>query len=156
VIADAIDDIVSLDPAEAYEFSGLDVVNNIYDGLIELDPDQAGRTGCGPGRKLVGLGGRADLYTFKMKAGLTFASGNPVRGRGCRLVAAARGQAEQDRRPSSWASSAGPPENVDSMVTADGDTLTLKVDKAYAPTFLYNCLTARAWPRSSTRSCQAE
>jgi peptide/nickel transport system substrate-binding protein len=38
VIADAIDDIVSLDPAEAYEFSGLDVVNNIYNSLIELDP----------------------------------------------------------------------------------------------------------------------
>jgi len=28
VVAAAIDDIVSLDPAEAYEFSGLDVVNN--------------------------------------------------------------------------------------------------------------------------------
>ncbi|MFD1808154.1 hypothetical protein ACFSHQ_08370 [Gemmobacter lanyuensis] len=38
VIADAIDDIVSLDPQEAYEFSGLDVVNNVYDGLVELDP----------------------------------------------------------------------------------------------------------------------
>ncbi len=54
VIADAIDDIVSLDPHEAYEFSGLDVVNNTYDGLIELDPTQAGRAGAGSGRKLGG------------------------------------------------------------------------------------------------------
>ena len=38
VIAAAIDDIVSLDPAEAYEFSGLDVVNNTYDGLVEINP----------------------------------------------------------------------------------------------------------------------
>jgi hypothetical protein len=28
------------------------------------------------------------------------------------------------------------------MITADGDTVILKTDKAYAPTFLYNCLTA--------------
>jgi peptide/nickel transport system substrate-binding protein len=33
-------------------------------------------------------------------------------------------------------------ENVDQMVTFDGDTVTLKTDKVYAPTFLYNCLTA--------------
>ena len=38
VIVSAIDDIVSLDPHEAYEFPGLDVVNNTYDSLIELNP----------------------------------------------------------------------------------------------------------------------
>src|SRR5690606_6995901 len=38
VVADAIDDIVSLDPAEAFEFSGVGVVNNTYDALVEQDP----------------------------------------------------------------------------------------------------------------------
>ncbi|MEI2685515.1 MAG: hypothetical protein V9G14_03990 [Cypionkella sp.] len=38
VIASAIDDIVSIDPAEAYEFSGLDLINNVYDGLVEINP----------------------------------------------------------------------------------------------------------------------
>ncbi|MFD1808156.1 hypothetical protein ACFSHQ_08380 [Gemmobacter lanyuensis] len=36
------------------------------------------------------------------------------------------------------------------MVKADGDTVVLKTDKAYAPTFLYNCLTAgspRLWTK---------
>ena len=33
-------------------------------------------------------------------------------------------------------------ENVDEMITFDGDTVTLKTDKAYAPSFVYNCLTA--------------
>ncbi len=28
------------------------------------------------------------------------------------------------------------------MITVDGDTVTMKTDKAYAPSFLYNCLTA--------------
>ena len=34
------------------------------------------------------------------------------------------------------------PENVDQMITFEGDTVTLKTDKAYAPSFVYNCLTA--------------
>ncbi len=38
VIADAIDDIVSIDPHEAFEFSGVDLNNNVYDTMIELDP----------------------------------------------------------------------------------------------------------------------
>ena len=77
VLADAIDDIVSLDPHEAYEFSGLDVVNNTYDGLVELDPTR-------PGELVPGLAESWSVaadgltYTFKMKAGVTFASGNPV------------------------------------------------------------------------------
>ena len=77
VLADAIDDIVSLDPHEACEFSGLDVVNNTYDGLVELDPTR-------PGELVPGLAESWSVaadgltYTFKMKAGVTFASGNPV------------------------------------------------------------------------------
>ena len=76
VIADAIDDIVSLDPAEAYEFSGLDLNNNTYDGLVELDPMT--------GEMIPGLAESWSVaedgltYTFKMKPGLTFSSGNPV------------------------------------------------------------------------------
>ena len=77
VLADAIDDIVSLDPHEAYEFSGLDVINNTYDGLIELDPTK-------PGELVPGLAESWSVaedgttYSFKMKSGVTFASGNPV------------------------------------------------------------------------------
>ena len=75
VIADAIDDIVSLDPHEAYEFSGLDVVNNVYDGLIELDPAQP--TGPQPGlAESWAVSEDGMTFTFKMKSGVTFSSGN--------------------------------------------------------------------------------
>ena len=77
VIASAIDDIVSLDPQEAYEFSGLDLINNTYDGLVEIDPATLTMM---PG--LAESWSVADdgvTYTFKMKSGITFASGNPVR-----------------------------------------------------------------------------
>lgn len=140
VIADAIDDIITLDPHEAFEFSGVDVVNNTYDGLIELDPLQ-------PGELVPGLAESWDVaedgvtYTFKMKSGVTFSSGNPVRAEDAawslqRIV-------KLNKNPSFIISQFGfTPENVEEKITFDGDTVTMITDKPYAPTFVYNCLTA--------------
>ena len=140
VIADAIDDIVSLDPHEAFEFSGTDIINNTYDSLIELDPTK-------PGELLPGLAESWDVsedgltYTFKMKSGITFASGNPVRAEDAawslqRVV-------KLNKNPAFIINQFGfTPENVEEKITADGDTLTIVTDKPYAPTFFYNCLTA--------------
>lgn len=38
VVAAAIDDIISLDPAQSFEFSGNDVNQNTYDRLVDFDP----------------------------------------------------------------------------------------------------------------------
>jgi peptide/nickel transport system substrate-binding protein len=139
VIAAAIDDIVSLDPAEAYEFSGLDVVNNTYDGLVEINP---ATLALEPG--LAESWSVADdgvTYTFKMKAGLTFASGNPVTAEAAAW--SLQRAVKVNKTPAfilnqfGWAA-----DNVDTMITGAGDTLTIKVSKPFAPTFLYNCLTA--------------
>ena len=140
VIADEIDDIVSLDPHEAYEFSGLDVINNTYDGLIELDPTK-------PGELVAGLAESWSVaddgltYSFKMKAGLTFSSGNPVRAQDAAY--SLQRAVKLDKSPAFILNQFGwTKDTVDSMITADGDTVTIKVDKPFAPTFLYNCLTA--------------
>ena len=139
VIADAIDDIVSLDPHEAYEFSGLDVVNNVYDGLIELDPVSKQLV---PGlAESWSVAEDGMTYTFKMKPGVTFASGNPVTA--ADAAYSLQRAIKINKTPAFILNQFGwTAENVDQMVTADGDTVTLKVDKAYAPTFLYNILTA--------------
>ena len=139
VIAGAIDDIVSLDPAEAYEFSGLDLNNNTYDGLVEIDPTTLGMIPGLAASWSVAADGMT--YTFKMKPGLTFSSGNPV------TAEAAAWSLQRviklNKTPAFILSQFGwKADNVDKMVTGSGDTLTLKTDKAYAPTFLYNCLTA--------------
>lgn len=140
VIADAIDDIVSLDPHEAYEFSGLDVVNNVYDGLIELDP--AKPTGPQPGlAESWTVSEDGMTFTFKMKSGITFSSGNPVTA--ADAAYSLQRAVKINKSPAFILNQFGwTAENVDTMVTADGDTVTLKTDKPYAPTFLYNCLTA--------------
>ncbi|MCY1125978.1 ABC transporter substrate-binding protein [Frigidibacter sp. RF13] len=139
VIADAIDDIVSLDPAEAYEFSGLDLNNNTYDGLVELDPTT--------GEMVPGLSDTWSVaddgvtYTFHIRPGVTFASGNPVRAEDAAF--SLQRAIKLNKTPSFILGQFGwTAENVDQMVTSDGETVTLKTDKPYAPTFLYNCLTA--------------
>lgn len=38
VVAAQIDDIISLDPGQSFEFSGQDVVKNLYDRLVDFDP----------------------------------------------------------------------------------------------------------------------
>lgn len=38
VMAKQIDDIISLDPAEAFEFSGVEVGADVYDKLMGVDP----------------------------------------------------------------------------------------------------------------------
>ena len=52
VIADQIDDIVSLDPAESFEFSGQDALHNVYDRLIRILPANNFALEPGPGREL--------------------------------------------------------------------------------------------------------
>ena len=78
VVAQDLDDIVSLDPAEGFELSSEQVFTNIYQRLLQPDPDQpavlkpvlasAWREGPMP-RTLV----------FELRPDSVFASGNPVR-----------------------------------------------------------------------------
>ena len=140
VVADAIDDIVSIDPAEAFEFSGVDLNNNLYDTLIELDP-------ADPDTLIPGLADSWAVaedgltYTFKIKSGVTFSSGTPVTAE----IAAnsLRRVVKLNKTPAFILTQFGlTAENVDQMITFEGDTVTLKTDKAYAPSFVYNCLTA--------------
>jgi peptide/nickel transport system substrate-binding protein len=140
VLADAIDDIVSIDPHEAFEFGGLDLNNNVYDSLVELDPTK-------PGELVPGLAESWSVsedgltHTFKIKSGITFASGNPLTAEDAAL--SLRRVIKLNKTPSFIIAQFGfTPENVDSMITFDGDNVMVTTDKVYAPSFFYNCLTA--------------
>jgi peptide/nickel transport system substrate-binding protein len=78
VVAKNIEDIVGLDPAEAFEFSSAEIVNNVYQNLVQYDP-------ANPNHLLPGL---ATAWTiapdgksieFQLNPKAVFASGNPVR-----------------------------------------------------------------------------
>lgn len=73
----AIDDIITLDPGEAFELSAAEVTGNTYSKLVSIDLNDTSKV----------IGDLAEswttsedglTYTFKLKSGLKFASGNPI------------------------------------------------------------------------------
>ena len=77
IMAKAIDDIVSLDPQESFEFSGGEALGNCYDRLIL--PDLADPTQIKPDLAASWTTSEDGLTTtFKMAPGRKFASGAPV------------------------------------------------------------------------------
>ena len=77
VMAKNIDDMISLDPAEAYELSGIEIDTNVYDRIMRFEAEDV--------TKLVGgvaeswsVSDDGKTFTFKLKPGLKFHSGNPV------------------------------------------------------------------------------
>ena len=79
VVAHTIDDIISLDPAQSFEFSGNDVNQNTYDRLVDFDPldmDAGFKPSLAESWEVSEDG---MSITFTMRPGVTFHSGNPVR-----------------------------------------------------------------------------
>ena len=73
----AIDDIISVDPAEAFELSTAEVTANAYSLLVRLDPAKTSEIKP----ELAESWTVSDdnlTYTFKLKPGVKFASGNPL------------------------------------------------------------------------------
>ena len=97
VIAKNIDDIITLDPAEAYELTGIEVVTNIYDRIMRFEPTDINKLVPGVAESYT-ASEDGKTITFKIRKGLTFASGNPIDGGRCGLFTAARGEARQDAR----------------------------------------------------------
>ncbi len=137
----AIDDIISLDPAEAFEISTGEITGNTYDMLVRLDANDTTKV----------IGGIADswtvsddglTYTFKLKPGITFASGNPITADD--VAWSFERAVKLNKSPAFIIQQFGlTGDNVaEKAKAADAGTFVFTVDKAYAPTFVLNCLTA--------------
>ena len=95
VMANQIDDMITLDPAEVFEFTAAEWAANVYDRLITYPPDDVEDI-QGHVAESWEIADDGRTYTFKVRDGITFHSGNPLARRGRRLVLAAGGQAQQD------------------------------------------------------------
>lgn len=141
VIGDAIDDIVSLDPAESFEFSGNDALNNVYDRLITMHP--ARNFALEPGlAESWSVSDDGLTYTFKIREGVKFHSGNPVTAEDAAW--SLQRAVKLDKTPAFILTQFGfTAENVDGLIKAMSPTeLTITTDKVYAPSFFYNILTS--------------
>jgi peptide/nickel transport system substrate-binding protein len=141
VMAKQIDDIISLDPAEAFEFSGSEVAANIYDRLIGITFSNVSEL-RGELAESWSVAENGRRYTFKIRPNVKFHSGNPV---------AAEDAAWSLQRAVILNKSPGfiltqfgfTKENAASRIRAtDPLTLIIETEKPVAPTFFYNCLTA--------------
>jgi peptide/nickel transport system substrate-binding protein len=143
VMGKGIDDIVSLDPAEVYEFSGAEVMGNVYDRLVEGDPQDA--TKIRPGLATswdVDASGR--VFTFRLRHDARFANGAPV------TAADAAFSLQRvillNKAPALVLRQLGfDKNNVAVRVRAiDDATLVIETGRAIAPSLVYFCLTASA------------
>ena len=77
VMAKNIDDMISLDPAECFEFSGGEVIAQVYTRLVTFDPSDFTKLvgGVAKSWEIAPDGGK---LTFKIRPDLVFHSGNPV------------------------------------------------------------------------------
>jgi len=141
VVAMAFDDIISLDPAEAFEISAGELMGNGYDRLIRYDVNDPSKLVADLAKSWkVSEDGKT--FTFELKPGLKFASGNALTAED--VVFSFQRAVLLDKTPAFILTQFGlSKDNVKDRVRQTGAlTLTLETDKAYAPTLVYNCLTA--------------
>ena len=141
VMAMRIDDVISLDPAETFEFTGAEVSANIYERLLYFANDDVTRIEGGVAESWsVAADGRR--YTFHIRPGMTFHSGNPVTA--ADAAYSLRRVIRLNLAPAFILAQFGlSPDNVDSRIYApDAETLVIETDRAYSPAFFYACLTA--------------
>ena len=141
VVAQNIDDIVTIDPASAYEFSSGEYVANTYDTLVRYDA--ADTTVLAPA---LATEWRVDAdnktVTFTLREGVTFHSGNPLRGED--VVGSWKRVVSLDKAPAFILTQLGwTPDNIEQMVTAEGNTVTVRYEGDFAPSFVLNVLAAR-------------
>ena len=141
VVANRIDDITTIDPAQSFEFSGSDVIRNIYQNLVGFDPANL-EAGFQPELAESWETSEDGLsITFTMAEGPTFASGEPVTAEDAEF--SLRRVVTLGQTPSFILTQFGfTPENVEETIVAEGNTLTLTLDKPYAESFVLNCLGA--------------
>ncbi len=135
------DDIISLDPAEVFEFSGGEVVGNSYETLIGYDVKDVSKI-FGVMAESWTVSSDGKTLTFRIKEGKKFASGNPITAED--VAYSLQRAVIIDKSPAFILGQFGlTKENVKDKIKQTGPfTVTFELDKPYAPTFVLYCLTA--------------
>ena len=141
VVTWAMDDIITMDPGEAFEISAGEIMGNSYDRLLRYDVNDPSKLVADLAQTWA-VSGDGKTYTFELRPGMKFASGNPVTAED--VAFSFQRAVLLDKSPAFILTQFGLSKaNVAEKVKATGPlTLSFETDKTYAPTFVYNCLTA--------------
>jgi len=141
VMAKQIDDIITLDPAEVFEFSGGEVIANVYDRILMYEPEDT--------EKLVGgvaeswsVSDDGKTITFTIRPGQTFHSGRAITA--ADVAFSLQRVIKLDLTPAFILTQFGwTKDNVETMVQAlDDATLQITTEQLLATSFVLNCLSA--------------
>ena len=142
VIATHIDDIISLDPAQSFEFSGNDLNRNVYNNLMFFDPADFSKGYLPSLAESWSVAADGRSITFKMRAGVKFHSGNAVTAHDA--VYSLQRAVKLNKTPAFILTQFGfTADNVaDTIKLVDDMSFVITTDKKYAISFVLNCLTA--------------
>jgi peptide/nickel transport system substrate-binding protein len=142
VVAENIDDIVSIDPAEAYEFSSGEYVTQTYDRLIQYDAPDVKKLAAGLAKEWTADDANK-MITFTLRDGVKFGSDNPLRAED--VVYSWKRVIVLKKAPSFILAQLGwTPDNFDTMVKADGNKVVVKYAGDFSSAFVLNVLAARS------------
>lgn len=141
VVANTIDDAITMDPAEVFELGGAEAIANVYDRVMMFEAEDL--------TKLVGgvvetyaVGDDGKTITFKVRSGLTFHSGNPVTAED--VAWSLQWVIKLKKTPSFILTQFGWDEdNVDELIRATGpDTVAITNNSDFSPGLLLHALSA--------------
>ena len=137
----SIDDMISLDPAEVFEFTASEILGNSYQTLIGYDVENVSDI-FGVVAESWEVSEDGKTITFKVREGNRFASGNPLTA--ADAVYSLQRAVKLDKSPAFILTQFGfNADNVDAMIRQTGEyTFEFEMDAAYAPTLVLYCLTA--------------
>lgn len=143
VIADSIDDVITLDPQEVSEIGGVLTTNQIYQPLVTYDVKDPSQI-QGVLAKSWSVAPDGVTFTFKMNMDAKFSSGNAVTAHDAEY--SLRRLVKMGSRTAFIITQFGfTKENVDARIKAtDDETLVVTIDEPYAPSFLLYCLSSFA------------
>ncbi|CAN0625783.1 peptide/nickel transport system substrate-binding protein [Burkholderia multivorans] len=141
VVATQLGEFTTLDPSEIYELVPSEYVANTYERLVRVDLKDPTRFD-GQIAQSWSVGADGTTYTFKLRPGVTFHSGNPLSADD--VAWSLQRTVLLDKGPAAVLADLGLTRaNVMQKVRApDSQTLVLETDRKYAPSFVLNVLSA--------------
>ena len=141
VVGKAIDDLISLDPGEAFEFTGGEITGNCYERLVVPNPANPSQI-IGELAESWTVSPDGLVFTFTMRQGHKFASGAPITAEDAAF--SLQRTIKLNKSPAFILNQFGAnKDNVETMIHATGPhTLVFTIKEKFAPTFVLYCLSA--------------
>ncbi len=141
VMANQIDDVVSFDPAEAYEFTNGEVNSNVYRRLVAPSHTDSSKV-VGDLAESWTISPDGLTFTFKLKTNSKFPSGKTLTAEDAAF--SLQRVVKLNKTPGFIITQFGfTPDNVEKLIVAkDAATLVMTLPSAAAPTFVLFCLSA--------------